>query len=497
MNLQAPEIPTNVDVVVIGGGIGGLVCANYLAKAGVKVILVEKHHTLGGYCSSFKRGKYYFDAGAHYLGSCRREGQIGKILTDFGLEERIKLIACEPSEVVISKNTSVRIFRDSRNTQEEFSRAFPKEASNIESFINYVTNTGSLQMFADLRRRTFRDVLDQYFKGWEIKSILATLLGNIGLPSTRAAALTSVFLFREFIFDGGYYPRGGMQAFPDLLADRLKEYGGTILLLSPAEEIKLSPRGAVTRVQVKVMGKYSHFVETKAVVANCDPNQLYTKLVKQNKWIAYWNELVPRENTVSAFMLHLGVKGRLEESSRYHCNIWSYRKGDIDEYYEGVTRNELDYGHDSFIFCSIPSFHDTSLMETGHHSLQVIVAAPYFEREVWEQLKEKMASDVYRRLEDIFPGVKNLVEVERIATPATLVKYTSNYKGAMYGWASTINQIGRERFGERTPIEGLYVVGHWAGVPSGHSGIPTVVTSGRIVARTVLSDLRKGLINNN
>ena len=91
------KIPQKCDVVIVGAGVGGLTCACYLAKAGAKVVLVEKHYVPGGYCSSFTRGKYYFDAGAHYLGSCRPDGQLGKLFLDHQLKKKIALIRCEPS----------------------------------------------------------------------------------------------------------------------------------------------------------------------------------------------------------------------------------------------------------------------------------------------------------------------------------------------------------------------------------------------------------------
>ena len=220
----AGTVPERSDVVVIGAGIGGLVCANYLAKAGLRVVLAEKHYVPGGLCSSFRRGRYYFDAGAHYLGSCRPEGQIGRLLSDLSLKERLPLIHCEPSEVVVSKNHEVFISSDVKRTRDEFAQAFPREQRAITDFFKYITLEEPLKLYVDLRNLTFRDVLDRYFSDWELKSVLSTLLGNIGLPSFKASALTSVFLFREFIFDGGYYPKGGMQRFPDLLLERFREY---------------------------------------------------------------------------------------------------------------------------------------------------------------------------------------------------------------------------------------------------------------------------------
>src|SRR3989304_8333159 len=54
------------DAIVIGGGIGGLFCANFLAKEKMKVLLLERHYVLGGYCSSFRRKGFLFDAATHF-----------------------------------------------------------------------------------------------------------------------------------------------------------------------------------------------------------------------------------------------------------------------------------------------------------------------------------------------------------------------------------------------------------------------------------------------
>ena len=58
----------NYDAVIIGAGVGGLVCGCYLAKAGMKVLIVEQHFKTGGYCTSFKRKNFSFDAAAHCFG---------------------------------------------------------------------------------------------------------------------------------------------------------------------------------------------------------------------------------------------------------------------------------------------------------------------------------------------------------------------------------------------------------------------------------------------
>src|SRR3989338_5204988 len=176
------RIPEQCDVVVIGAGIGGLTCANYLAKAGVKVVLVERHYRVGGYASSFIKDGYYFDAAAHSLGSCRPEGQIGKLIADLGLQDRFLLIRCNPTDVVITRNHEVFFFTELWQTLQELKQKFPREADSLERFVDYIVKTDTMQLFVDLREVTFAELLDKYFSGWELKSVLSTLLGNIGLP---------------------------------------------------------------------------------------------------------------------------------------------------------------------------------------------------------------------------------------------------------------------------------------------------------------------------
>ena len=97
------------DVIIIGAGISGLVCGCYLAKAGLKTLIVEKNSKVGGYCTSFERKGYYFDPCAHYLSSLRRDGLLRRILKELEIDENnIVEIAYKNIPIKIVYSTKIK-----------------------------------------------------------------------------------------------------------------------------------------------------------------------------------------------------------------------------------------------------------------------------------------------------------------------------------------------------------------------------------------------------
>ncbi|MFC1496465.1 phytoene desaturase family protein [Candidatus Margulisiibacteriota bacterium] len=88
------QLKDKYDVVVIGSGIGGLVCANYLAKAGKSVLVIERHFLPGGLCTSFRRKGFVFDSMASMITGLgiNRLSSIAMIIKDLELEVSFKRI---------------------------------------------------------------------------------------------------------------------------------------------------------------------------------------------------------------------------------------------------------------------------------------------------------------------------------------------------------------------------------------------------------------------
>src|SRR3989338_5659995 len=101
----------NYNVIIIGAGIGGLVCGCHLAKAGKKVLIVERTLTPGGYCKSFKKEGLPFDTCVHSLESLRPEGYLGQLFQDLKIP-RQDILRNNPCNTVITPQHKIFIWND-------------------------------------------------------------------------------------------------------------------------------------------------------------------------------------------------------------------------------------------------------------------------------------------------------------------------------------------------------------------------------------------------
>lgn len=464
------------DAIIIGAGIGGLVCGCYLAKSGLKVLVLEQHFKAGGYCTSFQRKGYNFDVGVHYLGSLKK-GILRKVLDDLELDLQFSRV--DPCDKIIMPETVTYIKGLPSETKEEFEKSFPKESGNIEKFFAFIYQSDFLNVYQKTKLLTFAQILDEFFVDARIKATFSLLLENIGLSARIAAAVPAIILFREYIFDSGYYPAGGMQAFPDTLAAKLKALGGEVLCSRKVTKI------ITTETDRKVVLETGEEFTANTIVSNADATHTFRDLLDvKTKELSVAGTMVPSS---PLFLVYLGLK---PEFVTEKTNLWYYSTYDVDDLHatmsERVVTNGLEY-----VMCSFPSSHDLKANK-DKPTATLFIHAPFKTKEFWAEHRTELAETMIHKASEVVKGLEDNIALIEYGTPHAFYRYTTNTNGSFVGWLATLPQSKASLLPQKTSVKGLYLVGHWAsmGYP-GYGGIPNVAFSGRKGALLILDALGK------
>ena len=461
------------DVIIIGAGIGGLVCGCYLAKAGLKTLIVEKNAKPGGYCTSFSRKGYHFDACVHALSSLRENGLLNKILTELGVINRLKFNRHDPSDIIITPEFKIKMFHNLNKIIAEFQKYFPEEKIQLDKFFRYIALSES---FFDKRSLTFDELLDSFFQDENIKSILSNIIYlTVGCPTDKISAVVACLLYKEFVFDGGYYPVGGLQHFSDTIAERFVELGGDILFSKPVTKIKVTSN--------KVRGIFCNggqYFSCKYVVSACDLKQTYFELIGKNKInsnvIKEISKSVPSN---SGFIVYLGINKKLIINEELKSNIYLIMDLNARNIYSKVKKCKND-----FLGLHTPSAWDNSLNKGQKESICLATNAYFENTHFWnEKRRKEFMCRMVKLAEKAIPGLSGSISLSITATPRTLYKWTRNFKGAAYGLASVPDQFGNPSFSQKTEIENLFLTGHWS---NQSSGVSFVASNGRVTADLIL-----------
>lgn len=463
------------DVIIIGAGIGGLTCGCYLAKAGLKVLIVEQHNKPGGYCTSFEREGYKFDAGVHFL-SGLKNNWLNTIFQELGIRNEIIFKQFDPSDKIIMPEQIVYIRSRVEDTIQELKKSFPTERKNIEKLFRFMLNRDFISIYSKTKKMNFSEILDNFLKDYKLKSIFEVLLGNIGLCSDKTSAVSGVLLFRNFITDPGWYPRGGIQVIPDTMVKLLKKHHGNILFLKKVVKILIENHKAAG-----VILDDGTLIRSKAVVSNADATQTFKKLL----------DLKSREETriekleisPSIFCVYLGLREDFKNLMKETSSLWYFSTYNIKDCYSNFDKVLTTGVKPKYFVCAFPFLHNNFYNKP---TMEIFFAAHFKSLKFWGSNRDKLMEELIGRAGDVIPNLRNYIELKFNATPRTLYNYTLNRDGAAYGWASTSNLIMRPACLSKTSIQNLYLAGHWCNGGLSQGGIPQVAVVGRTAARSLM-----------
>lgn len=477
------------DAIIIGAGIGGLICANLLAKAGLRVLVAEQHYVVGGYCSSFSRKGFKFDAASHFYPLLGNPSTItGQLLQNLGIAtEWIKMDPVDHFHFPDGSRYSVPA--DFERYLTEVKERFPEERVKLDTFFKEVRFVHGLGLLAYFRGRTIsrlaayeseslQSALDRHFTNPKLKLLLTADCPHWGAPPSRISYVFDSML-RLSYFLGNYYPKGGSQAFADALAWAIEGQGSEVMLQAQAREIRVE-KGAVQGVEFEVgppRDRRRIFVRSRRVISNADLKQTCERLLdRRHVAPELLSELRQLRCSFPCYLMHLGIRDatpeEFQEAQGYHWDGW-------DPNLVGESSLRFKF--------FLPTQFDPDIAPPGSQIIiiQKVIDMAYDKIADWGQHKAKIDAYVLDRLAQLVPRLEERTVLRLSASAHTSHRFTLNQSGAMLGWEMSPDQLGVKRPDFAANIEGLYYTGHWTR-PGG--GITPVIVSAMRTAEAITAN---------
>ncbi|HEY5229989.1 MAG TPA: phytoene desaturase family protein [Galbitalea sp.] len=503
------------EVVIIGGGIGGLASAALLARSGHSVTLLEAHPTLGGRAGNWEKNGFRFDTGPSWYLMPEVFDHFYRLLGTTS-EEQLELITLDPGYRVYfeGRTEALDISADREENIELFESIQRKSGRRLDRYLD------SAALTYDLAKRYFLytsfEKLGPLFKRDVVRHV-PRLLRLLLRPLSSLAARTvrddrlrkilgypAVFLgtspFRApsmyhlmshlDLSDGVLYPIGGFARVIQSIADLAVAEGVTILRSAPATCIVVED-GAATGVEYVDARKRKHTLNADIVVSAADLHFTETELLDETQATypqAYWDKATPGP---SAVLLYLGVRGELPEFE-HHTLLFAkdWRTG-----FDAIFGSDPHVPAPASLYVCKPSGVDSAVAPDGHENLFVLVPVP---ADVslgkggvggkGDAAVEAVADAVIEQIASWtgIPDLASRITLRRTVGPQDFATDLNSWRGTALGPAHILKQSAMFRARNISKkVKGLYFVGG-STIPG--VGLPMCLISAEVLLKRITGD---------
>jgi phytoene dehydrogenase-like protein len=466
------ELPSEdaYDVVVVGGGMGGLGAGACLAKGGQKVLVVDRLDGPGGLAHAFRRDGLVFDPAVHVTTGFEDDEIGDALLRALGVRDRVEFAEVEEFYGASYPDARFVAPRGLVGMIEAHSRVLPEHAREIESFFRLCDRvyTESRQMgfrvaltdmdelirqfptFFTYRNAVAGDVVRDQLSDPRAGSLCLTCWPYMGVPPEKLP-LTQLTAYLIGCGKNPLYCLGGFQKLADAVAGAITDNGGELVFNTTVTDITVEDGRAVG-----VVLEGGHEVRAQAVVSNVDGRQTFDELIgREHVTDRALRRLDRLEPSISAFIVYSATSLDLSQFELGH-ETFVHRRWDHSQSYRDARA-----GIPGGIWITTPSALDPSLAPPGVSIVTITSLMAYDIGEDWEQARSRYTELLLDEAERVIPGLRDhLVHVES-ATPRSIEAFTRAQRGAIYGWDLTLQQLLTKRLRQETPIGGLYLAGHW------------------------------------
>ncbi|MBB3059860.1 phytoene desaturase family protein [Microbulbifer rhizosphaerae] len=522
------------DIIIIGGGHNGLVCACYLARAGKQVTVLERRPIVGGAAVTEEFYPGFRNSVASYTVSLLNP----KVIEDLRLREHGLQIKLRPQSnfFPLSDMESLSFHRDFADTQAEIARLSPKDAEALPAFyamletvadflreellrtppnvgggLTDLLRAGGFGLRArklnmaqrrdalDLFTKSAADVLAEWFENDHVRAAFAFdfIVGNYGAPTTPGSAYVLLHhVFGEVNGEKGAWGHavGGMGAITQAMLKEAQQLGVDVRTDAAVEEVLIAG-GRAVGVRLADGEKLS----AAKVVSNVGPKLLFSQLVAQQHLSEEFRRRVRGYKVASGtFRMNVALSELPGFTCRPGTDLQRHHQSGIvigpsmaylDQAY--FDAKQFGWSRKPVVEMLIPSTVDDSLAPPGQHvaSLFCQQFSPQLpDGASWDDHREAAADTIIDTIARYAPNFKRSVIARQIHSPLDLERKFGLMGGDIFHGALGLDQLWSNRpfmgyADYRTPVRGLYICGSGTHPGGGVTGVP-----GHNAAREILKD---------
>lgn len=505
-----PTHTAEYDVIIIGGGMGGLSAAAHLATKSFKVLLLEQHSKVGGCTTNFRRGAFTFDASLHAMAgglSGKKDRGLYQLLEIAGVREKVEIYELPHFYRSIYPGIDIRLPGNWEGYKRALKERWPEESEGIEKYHRLCSglyddimtlkdlfrHSGfrglTAKALVPLRQRTFfawmdktaEDLMDECFKSEEIKAVVSQMWMYYGAPVPEQTALLPLAATEVFLTDGVSHIKGTSQALSNAYAERIRELGGVVKTDSLVTRIIIE-KGMAKGVETESGDRYT----ARYVVANTDPYQMVFKLVGEEHFPEdYLERLKELKPANSLFGVYLGLNIDLKKRGYTDTEIFYSTTRDTRLLYDNMMKG--DYKNGAVVIAVYSNYGDPIYAPPGKSNVVLTTFSDYKiwpeDRIAYQRMKEEKMKELIQLASRVIPelAVPGYIEVKEGYTPRTIARYTMNRGGVIYGFYISPEQW--QKIPNATPIDNLFIASNWS---QGWFGVANCQINGWMAARLIM-----------
>jgi all-trans-retinol 13,14-reductase len=458
------------DIIIVGSGLGGLVCGYILAKNGYKTAIFEKNSQIGGCLQSFTRKGVRFGTGMHYIGSLDKGQIMHKFFKYLNLLDNVPVNRMDKNcyEVISIGGERYEFACGQKNFVNTLAKKFPENRTEIEDYAQKIREIAESSPLYNLQQINSNNFIDTEYFTTSIYDFVSSITKNTRLQSVLMGNLslyagvkdkTPIYvcaLMNNFYMQSAWRIVGGSEVIANSLAKSIENFGGKIYRNAEVEEMLCDDKK-----MTKICLTDGRQFEADYFIANIHPQIAIDKIKSNLLRKAYRDRIKEIENTISTFTVFIKFK---KNKIKYLNHNFYYH--DSENIWENENYNEENYPK-NYLYMHQSGAEGEQFAE----SAEIVAFMKYDDVKCWENtkigkrgtdyeaFKLQKARKLIDKVAEQFPDLKENIEAFWTASPLTYRDYTATAQGSMYGILRDRNFPIQTRVSQRTKIPNFFFTG--------------------------------------